>query len=275
MQSVGGQAVTSPVIDIAHRFDDGPAYARFMGRWSRAAGAVFLDWLSPPAGVRWLDVGCGTGILTELILDDCSPGAVFAVDPARAQIDYACRQPVAQRANFRVGDAQALPFADSTFEVVASALVLNFIPDRQQALSEMRRVASLGGMVAGYVWDFAAELSPSWPLRSTMSQIGVYVSPVPGAHDTGFAALNSMFGRAGFDAVDIRSIEVTVRFADFDDFWEAQTPSYSPIAKTIAAMSASERARLMRAVRSTLPVGAGGEIEYLARANAVKGRVPA
>ena len=83
-----------------------------------------------------------------------------------------------------------------------------------------------------------------------------------------------MFGRAGFDAIDIRSIDVTVRFADFDDFWEAQTPSYSPIAKTIAAMTVGARARLMETVRSTLSVGAGGEIEYSALANAVKGRVP-
>ena len=112
-------------------------------------------------GARWLDVGCGTGIFTELVLDTCSPAAVFAVDPAEAQIDHACRQPVAQRANFRVADALALPFPDATFDVVASALVINFIPDRPRALSEMRRVARAGGIVAGYVWDFAAELSPS------------------------------------------------------------------------------------------------------------------
>jgi len=266
--------VTSPAIDLAHRFDDGAAYVRFMGRWSRAAGAVFLDWLAPPAGARWLDVGCGTGILTELILDGCSPAAVFAVDPAQAQIEHAGRQPVAQHANFGVGDAQALPFADSTFEVIASALVLNFIPDRQQALSEMRRVARPGGMVGGYVWDFAAELSPSWPLRLSMSQVGVHVSPVPGARDSSLAALHSMFGRAGFEAVDIRSIDVTVRFADFDDFWDAQTPSYSPMTKTIAAMTVSERARLIETARSTLSIGADGTIEYSARANAVKGCVP-
>ena len=66
--------------DVAHSFDDSAAYERFMGRWSRAAGEVFVDWLAPPAGARWLDVGCGTGVFTELILDTCLPSAVFGVD---------------------------------------------------------------------------------------------------------------------------------------------------------------------------------------------------
>jgi len=122
------------VVELAHSFDDSAAYERFMGRWSRAVGAIFLDWVAPPAGARWLDVGCGTGIFTELVLDACSPAAVFAVDPAEAQIDHACRQTVGQRANFRIADAQVLPFPNSTFDVVASALVINFIPDRVRAL---------------------------------------------------------------------------------------------------------------------------------------------
>ena len=42
-------------------FNDGAAYEQFMGRWSRAVGVEFLDWLAPPDGARWLDVGCGTG----------------------------------------------------------------------------------------------------------------------------------------------------------------------------------------------------------------------
>ena len=84
--------------DAAMHFDDGAAYERFMGRWSRAVGSAFLNWLAPPAGAHWLDVGCGTGAFTELVLDTCSPAAVSAVDPAKAQIDYVNRQPVAQRA---------------------------------------------------------------------------------------------------------------------------------------------------------------------------------
>jgi ubiquinone/menaquinone biosynthesis C-methylase UbiE len=50
-------------------FEDGSAYERFMGRWSRAIGIEFVQWLEPKPGCRWLEIGCGTGVLTEVLLD--------------------------------------------------------------------------------------------------------------------------------------------------------------------------------------------------------------
>ena len=189
--------------------------------------------------------------------------------PAEAQIDHASRQ-LAQRANLRVADAQALPFPDSTFDVVASALVINFIPDRPRALAEMRRVARACGIVAGYVWDFAAELGPTWPLRRGLRQIGADIRQVPGTEDSSLGALNSLFEQARFERIACRPIDVTVRYPDFDDFWQAQTPSYNPVTKMIAAMTKTERVRLIEAVRAGLLVCQDGRIEYSARANAIK-----
>jgi SAM-dependent methyltransferase len=267
-------ATSGQVPGAVHRFDDGAAYERFMGRWSRAAGAVFLDWLAPSPGARWLDVGCGTGVFTQLVLDRCAPAAISAVDPAQPQIDHARRHRGRQRATFQIADAQALPFADSTFDVVASALAINFIPDRFRAVSEMRRVARPGGVVAGYVWDFAAERSPSWPLRLGMRQWGVDVPDVPGARASSLGALDSLFERAECQGVATTSIDVALPFADFDEFWRAQTPSHSPIANAIAAMTESERLRLIEAVRNELPCCPDGRIEYSARANAIKASTP-
>ena len=260
--------------EVAHSFDDSAAYERFMGRWSRAAGEVFIDWLAPPAGARWLDVGCGTGVFTGLILDTCSPSAVFGVDPAQAQIDHARRRPAGQRADFQVADAQALPFPAASFEVVASALVINFIADRPLALSEMRRVLRAGGLVAAFVWDFEAERSPSWPLRMAMRQTGADVPPAPGTRESSVGALTTLFEQAGFEAIATRSISVTVPFPDFDAFWQAQTPGYSPIGRAIAAMTNTDRMRLTEAVRAALPVCPDGGIQYSARANAIKAHLP-
>ena len=122
------------------RFSDGTAYEQFMGRWTRAIGTIFLDWLAPPTDARWLDIGCGTGVFTDLIVSTCSPATVVAIDPSEPQIEIARKKAIAQRVDFRVADSQKLPFSDNTFDIVVSALVINFISNRPQALTEMCRV---------------------------------------------------------------------------------------------------------------------------------------
>jgi ubiquinone/menaquinone biosynthesis C-methylase UbiE len=260
--------------EAPHSFNDSAAYERFIGEWGRAAGAIFLDWVAPPIDAIWLDVGCGSGLFTELIVNSRSPAAVFAIDSSDAQIEYARNKPIAQTARFGVGDAQSLAFRDAAFDIVAAALVINFIPDRPRALSEMRRVARAGGTVAGYVWDFAAELSPSGPFRCAMADLVADLPSLPGTAESGLGALSNLFERAGLEDIATRSIEVTVSFPDFESFWLAQTPSYSPTTKMIGAMTTAERARLSEAIRARLPRGPCGRIQYPARANAIKARVP-
>jgi len=262
------------VAEAALKFDDSAAYERFMGRWSRAVAPVFLDWLGARPHANWLDVGCGTGILAETLLELCAPASVDAIDPAPAQVKAAERGPAAGRAAFRVADARKLPFPDASFDVVASALVINFIPERPPALAEMRRVARAGGLVAAYVWDFAAELSPSGPLRRAMRRSGASVPGIPGTEASRLEALRPLFQAAGLEQLETRTIDVCLAYTDFQDFWQAQTPSYAPTTKIIAAMKDSERTRLMHAVQSALPTGPNGSIEYCARANTIKARVP-
>ena len=135
------------------RFSDGTAYEQFMGRWTRAIGTIFLDWLAPPTDARWLDIGCGTGVFTDLIVSTCSPATVVAIDPSEPQIEVARKKAIAQRVDFRVADSQKLPFSGNNFDIVVSALVINFISDPSQALTEMRRVCRPHGVIAGYVWN--------------------------------------------------------------------------------------------------------------------------
>ena len=256
------------------KFDDGAAYERAMGRWSRAVAPIFLRWLAPPAAARWLDVGCGAGVLTQTVVAMCSPASVVGVDPEIAQIAQASRGSVLERAAFQAADARRLPFADASFDIVASALVLNFVAERSQALAEKRRVTRAGGSVAAYVWDFAEELSPSGPLRRAMRRSGVNVPAIPGTPESRITALRQLFEQAGLERIETRTVDVFLSYADFEDFWQAQTPSYSPATKMIASMTEGERMRLMRAVRMELPSAPGGVIQYFARANAIKARVP-
>jgi ubiquinone/menaquinone biosynthesis C-methylase UbiE len=254
------------------QFTDAAAYERFTGRWSRAVASVFLHWLAVRAGATWLDVGCGTGILAETLLQLCAPAGIHGIDSAQAQIEAAERGPAAVAAHFQVGDARQLPFPDRSFDVVASALVINFVPEPELAIAEMRRVVRAGGVVAGFVWDFAEERSPSGPLRSAMRRLGVEVPSVPGTEASRMGALEALFRAAGLEQIETRAIDVCLSYENFEDFWQAQTPGYSPTTKIIKAMNDGDRSRLVRAIESSLPRGPGGSIEYCARANAIKGR---
>jgi SAM-dependent methyltransferase len=251
---------------------DSRAYERFMGRWSRAAGAVFLDWLAPRAGARWLDVGCGTGVFTQLILDTQAPSAVIAVDPAQGQIDHARLRPMARRAEFHLADAQSLPFSDGTFDIVASALVINFIPDRALAVRHMRRVARSDGIVAGYVWDYSMERSPTSFLRIALRQIGVDPPTSPGTDASTLAGLVALFEQGAMKEIATRTIDVQMRFASLDDLWQVSAIPFNPLTKIVAALSSGDRARLMDRMRTILPANADGSVSYSARANAIKAR---
>jgi ubiquinone/menaquinone biosynthesis C-methylase UbiE len=261
--------------EAAMRFDDSAAYERFMGRWSRAVAPVFLDWLAPSPAACWLEVGCGTGICTGLIVDGCSPASLIGVDSSQAQIEHARGLPIGAHADFRVADALALPFPEATFDVVVSALLINFVQTPALAVSEMRRVARTGGVVAGYVWDFAAERSPSWPMRVGMRRFGMDIPDVPGSRITSLAALSGLFEAAGLSAIHTRSIEVAQSFTDFDDFWRAQTPGYMPTTKMIGALPEGDRQKLQETVKAGIPLSSTGKMEYSARAHAIKGCVSA
>lgn len=260
--------------DLTRTFNNGIAYEQFMGRWSRAAGSIFLDWVAPARGACWLDVGCGTGVFTELVVDACAPVTMIAVDPAAPQIEVARNKSVAQQADFRVADAQMLPFPDGTFDVVASALVINFIPNRPKGVAEMRRVGRPGGVVAGYVWDFAAERSPNSPIRRGLNDIGVKAPAAPGSEDSRLDALHSLFAGAGLENIATRTIDVTMTFPNFADFWRAQTPGFTPMTKMIAALSETDRAKLIEAVRARLLVGPDDSVAFSAHANAIMAHVP-
>jgi len=256
------------------RFENSAEYERFMGRWTRAVARVFLNWLAVRPGASWLDVGCGTGILAETVLHLCAPLSVDALDLEPGQVAAAAHRVASTRAQFVVGDAQHLAYASAAFDVVASALFINFVADRTLAIAEMRRVTRSGGVIAAYVWDFAEELSPSGPLRKAMRRFGVNAPPVPGTEASGLGALQSLFEGAGLDRIETRTIDVCLTYENFEDFWQAQTPAYAPTTKAIAAMEPKDRVDLMRAVERSLPCGPGGSIEYCARANAIKARVP-
>ena len=256
-------------------FSDGAAYERFIGPWSLKVGAAFLDWLEPPSGLRWLEVGCGTGVFTELLLDRCAPREVIPIDPAPAQIEEAGKKPVARRAAFRVADAQELPFADAAFDLAVSALVINFIPDRARALVEMKRVVRPGGLLAGYVWDFTGAIgSPSAFVNAALRGLGFTPQALPGAESTTLDALNSLFEAAGLEAVEVRPFEVTHSYANAEEWWTRFIENPTAQTAFIRSLGEADRRKIRAAAEALLPVGGDGTVTFPSRAHAAKGRVP-
>ena len=255
------------------RFDDGAAYERYMGEWSRLAGETFLDWLAPKSGLRWLDVGCGNGAFTEMLVGRCAPASVHGVDPSEGQLAYARTRPASRVAQFRQGDAMALPFPDDAFDAAVMPLVIFFVPDPALGVAEMARVVSPGGLVTAYAWDMEGGGFPYEALHDEMRGLGVAVPTPPSPEASRTDAMRDLWTGAGLDAVETREIDVRRTFDDFDDYWATVTGGPS-VGRQLAAMSPEHLALLKERMRSHLPEEADGSITYSARANAVKGRVP-
>ncbi len=255
------------------RFDDGAAYERMMGVWSRLAGDIFIDWLGPRSGLRWIDVGCGSGAFSELLVERCAPAEVQGIDPSEGQLAFARARPAARVAEFRQGEAMALPFAENGFDAAIMALVIFFVPDPAKGVAEMVRVVAPGGTVAAYAWDLIGGGLPGEPIHAEMRPMGIKPLSPPSPGASRIEALRELWTRAGLNAVETREITVRRTFADFDEFWATNLMAAS-IGPTVAAMSPADVERLKARVRARLPADAAGRITYASRANAVKGCVP-
>ena len=255
------------------RFEDGAAYERMMGVWSRLAGNVFLDWLAATPGLRWIDIGCGNGAFTELLCQRCAPAEVHGIDPSEAQLAFARTRTGARLAQFHRGDAMALPFPDDTFDTAVMALVIFFVPDPAKGIAEMARVVAPGGLVETYAWDQTAGGTPQAPFLEELRAMGYRPPRPPSVEASRMDALRVLWVEAGIEAIETREIAVTRSFEDFDDFWSASAtgPAIAPI---LAAMSSGEIEQLKSRLRQRLPPDGAGRIAYAGRANAVKGTMP-
>ena len=255
------------------RFNDGAAYERYMGVWSQKAGTAFLDWLAPEPGLRWLDIGCGNGAFTEMLVERCAPASVEGIDPSEAQLAFARTRPAARLARFRHGDAMALPYADDTFDAAVMPLVIFFVPDPAKGVAEMARVVCPGGLVTAYGWDMRDGGFPYHALQSEMRAMGIAVPTPPSPDAASMDVLRSLWTGAGIEDIETCAITVERTFADVDDYWTTVLDGPS-VGRQLRAMSADVTAELQTRVLAHLPPDASGRITCTARANAVRGRVP-
>jgi SAM-dependent methyltransferase len=252
----------------------GGAYESYIGRWSRFVADEFLHWLAiPPAG-RWLDVGCGTGSLTQAVLQATSPSRITGVDLSNSFIGLARRQISDDRAQFIVGNAQALPVETGGFDAVVSGLALNFFPQPAQALAEIVRASKPGGLVAVYIWDYAGKME----MLSYFWSAAVALDPSAYDLDEGRrfpicqpSPLQEFFRNSGLKDVEVRPIDIITRFRNFDDYWSPFLGGQGPAPGYTMSLSEAGRAKLRENIRAGLPFALDGSISLEARAWAARG----
>jgi SAM-dependent methyltransferase len=251
------------------------AYEAYIGRWSRPAAEAILQWLALPSGQRWLDVGCGTGALTQAILAAAEPSEVLGVDPSAEFLGTAEAQIIDPRVRFAIGDARALPVPSDAYDVVIAGLVLNFVPEPEAAVAEMVRAARPSGMVAGYVWDFAGERQFQryfWRAATALDPAAIALEQsmqFPLCHPEPLAAL---FASAHLQAVAVQAIDVPTVFRGLDDYWQPYLLGGSALAQRYAtSLGDEQRTALREQLRSILPIADDGSIHLIGRAWAVRG----
>jgi len=261
----------------ADAWDSGEEYEPYVGRWSRLVADEFVRWLGVPPGGRWLDVGCGTGALTEAILASAAPLSVRGVDPSQGFVAYARRRLRDDRAAFDTAGAEALPDADETYDAVVAGLVLNFLSQPQRALPEFLRVARRGATVGVYVWDYAGQmqmLRAFWDAAAALDPAASALDEGRRFPDCNPDALTSLFRDASLETVDVRAIDMPTEFGSFDDFWRPFLGGQGPAPSYLASLDHEARTRLRDRLEAALPFAADGSIHLLARAWAVRGRRP-
>ena len=255
----------------------GEPYERYVGRWSRKVAAPFLTWLAVGAGVRWGDVGCGTGALTGTILRQNNPASVAGLDRSAGYVAHTRAHLQEPRVRLAIGDATALPWKDEAFDATVSGLVLNFLPDAGMAVREMARVTKPGGTIAAYVWDYSGGME----MMRYFWDVALALRAETASLDQGERfplcrpePLRALMTRAGLEGVEVSAIDIETPFRDFEEYWRPFLGGQGAAPSYVAALEERARQQLRDALRHRLPLAPDGSIRLQARAWAVKGTAP-
>jgi ubiquinone/menaquinone biosynthesis C-methylase UbiE len=247
------------------------SYDRFMGRYAVGLAPKLADAAGVRAGMRVLDVGCGPGALAVELAARVGEAEVAAIDPA-PQFVAACRARI-PAAEVREGVAESLPWDDDTFDAAMCSLVVAWMSDADQGIAEMARVTKPGGIVAAAMWDVPGGglpmLSHFWRAAREIDPSLADGPPRPGVRE---GDLVERFGRAGLQDVIGGTLETSVDYADFEDYWAPFTGGAGPATGAFYdSLDDAGKTTLRDTVRVSVP---DGPFTLPARAWLALGTVP-
>ena len=257
---------------IQDNWNSGDPYEYFMGRWSSLMSVEFLSWLDSTASDVWLDLGCGTGALSESILHRRQVGQLICVDPSEEYLKKAEQR--VGRGSYLVGSGSNIPVDDHTVDILVSGLVLNFIPDIDSALAEMKRVLKKGGILAAYVWDYSGRMEMLryfWDAAVKENQDAWRLDEGIRFPICNPDSLLKLFEDAGILQIEVTALDIETRFVDFDDYWQPFLGGQGPAPGYLASLSSEDQEKLKNRVHDSLPIESDGSIRLTGRAIAIKG----
>jgi len=259
--------------EINDKWNDGDPYEYFMGRWSTLMAPVFLKWLNLPSDKNWLDIGCGTGALSEAIEQNSKPRNLSCVDPSESFIEK-IKNRISIKGDFRVGNVENLPFDNESFEIIVSGLALNFFPNFESALSEMKRVSKPNGVIAAYVWDYSGRMDFLRYFWEAAFQIDSK------SHDLDegirFPICNSnklieAFQKSELIEIESSVLDIDTVFKNFEDYWNPFLGGQGPAPGYLASLSNELQDDLKNKIHERIDFESDGSIKLLGRAIAIKG----
>jgi len=255
-------------------FSISASYEQYMGRWSRLLAPAFVAFAGVKDGERILDVGTGTGALAAALEAATRHSEITGIDPSAGFIEHGST--TSGRVRFEVGDAQALPYADASFDRTMTLLVINFIPDHAKAVREMRRVTRPKGTVAACVWDYGAGMES---LRIFWDEAVALDPAAAPRHErnmklTRAGELGALWNTSGLTGVREEALVIEQAFSSFDDYWAPFLKGTGPGGAYVASLGEEQRRRLEAQLRRRLLGGRpGGSFALQARAWCVRGEV--
>jgi len=260
--------------DLNDTWAAGATYEDFMGRWSRLLAPRFVSWLSVRPAARWLDVGCGTGALADAIGAQANPASVVACDPSEPFIEYARRRQVDPRISFVVAGVGQLPACPGGYDSVCSLFALNFFPQPDAAIDEMRRIAAPHGVVSVCVWDYAEGMEFLRRFWDSAAAIDAGAAALDEGRRFPICrpdALTSLLREGGLADVSCDAIEIPTRFSTFAEFWNSFQGGTGPAPSYVAGLDSPQREALATRLERSLPREPDGAISLVARAWVVRG----
>jgi ubiquinone/menaquinone biosynthesis C-methylase UbiE len=258
-------------------FSAAAEYERFMGRWSRRLAPEFIAFAQIKNGDRILDVGTGTGSLASALETAMPSSEVVGIDPSEGVISYAKKNSKSNRTNFQIGDAQALRFEDGSFDQTMALLVMNFIPDHNKAVAEMRRVTRPQGGVSACVWDYDEGMQMLRFFWDEAVALNPAIEPKDERHMklSHQGELGELWKKAGLVSIQEKPLSIDQAYQSFDDYWGSFLKGAGPGGAYVVSLPDRSRQELETRLRKRLLGNReNGPFVLKARAWCVRGEVP-